>query len=171
MFATIPKPILLAMQASPRSVMPSRTTLSCLSCVRLTVPPENPFEIQLRATDLDLHLVRSFTLPEPAVAGSVLVPYREFSRLRPDGAAVHLFVRDDHAVFSDTAGGPSYALENQPAEQFPADPPNSPDGATTVLGKDFFEARHDLHLHRLQHHRRTPVGKLHRQGGHRPTRA
>ena len=171
MFATIPKPILLAMQASPRSVMPSRTTLSCLSCVRLTVPPENPFEIQLRATDLDLHLVRSFTLPEPAVAGSVLVPYREFSRLRPDGAAVHLFLRGDHAVFSDTAGGPSYALENQPAEQFPADPPNSPDGATTVLGKDFFEARHDLHPHRHQHDRRAPVGKLHRQGGHRPTRA
>lgn len=142
MFATIPKSTLLAMQSSPRSVMPSRTTLSCLSCVRLTVPPENPFEIQLRATDLDLHLVRSFTLPEPAVGGSVLVPYREFSRLRPVGAAVHLFVRGDHAVFADTTGGPSYALENQPGESFPTDPPRPGDGATTVLGKDFFEALH-----------------------------
>lgn len=141
MFATIPLHILIAAQAAPRTFIAPGARLPILACVRLTVPDGHPHTLRLEATDLDQYLIREFTLPEPAVYGSIAIPYREFSRFLPTGPHAHLHLDGPHAVLTDPAGATA-RFEMQDLSQFP-DPPAIKPGPVRQLTTAFFHALRD----------------------------
>lgn len=128
MFTVIPKHLLTVMQSAPRLVMPAKSTLRVLDCIRLTVDASDPFTLTLEATDLDRHLHKRFTLTEPAVPGTVLVPYREFARIKPTGSTPYLYLHQGKVLIADPSGGPSFSMDAWPSDDFPPQPVIPPDG-------------------------------------------
>lgn len=116
--------------AAARLVICPRTSLAALTGVHFHVDPALPRLLTVGMTDLDIFLRKFYSLAEPAVPGTLLLPFDKLAAIRPDKNTTVVIHRRSVAAVAITAicgGAPAvHHLNLLDADGYP-DPPTVDD--------------------------------------------
>ncbi len=126
MYFSLPSSTFADITAAARLVICPRTSLPVLTGVHFHVDPSLPRLLTVGMTDLDIFLRKFHSLDEPAVPGTLLLPFDKLAAIRPDKNTHVVIHRRSVAAVAITAicgGAPAvHHLNLLDADSYPGPP-------------------------------------------------